>query len=270
MITNQKVKKFWENNPVAAPKLEIKGSYEFFRKFDNRREAANCEPYNFSNRIHAYDQSRGKKILDIGCGNGYVLSQYKKFGAEVYGIDLTKTAIELSQKRFQLCNYQGEFKLTDGDSIPYPDNFFDMVCSMGVLHHIERPERMINEICRVLKPSGTLIMMLYNKNSFRNKIGFRIKKYFGGPKFRNKTIQQIRNMNDGIDCPLVKVYSKNDVELLLSDFHSIRFVVNKLSWNEFFIIPIIGKIMNRLLLNCSESFAAKRWGWNLYIIAKKN
>ncbi len=268
-VANEEVKSFWEQNPVAAPPGEAHGSYSYFRRFDNAREAQDCEPWGFSNAIHGYDRSKGQRILDVGCGNGYVLAQYARHGAHCHGIDLTQKALELSRARFALCGYPGEFKLTDGDSLDYPDATFDIVCSMGVLHHIEDPGPMVNEIRRVLKPGGTLVLMLYNKNSFRDVIGHRLKKHFGSREFRGKSLQKIRNMNDGPDCPLAKTYSKDDARALLHQFSDIRFAVNKLPWREFFVSPRLGDLMSRFLPSCSGSPVAKRWGWNLYVTAKR-
>ena len=73
------VKQFWENNPVAAAGIAAElGTVEYFRAFDAMREEDDCEPYELSERIHGYSSARGLKVLDIGCGNGYVLSQYAR------------------------------------------------------------------------------------------------------------------------------------------------------------------------------------------------
>lgn len=254
---------------VAAKGIgEDWGTYDFFRKFDNARESDICEPYYFSNKIHGYDQSAGKRVLDVGCGNGYVLYHYAKHGAEVHGIDITETAIKLSRQRFKMCGLDGEFEMTDGNSISYPDGYFDIVCSIGVLHHIPDPRPMISEIYRVLKPGGELILMLYHKNSFRNQVMFRIFKYFAS-SCRGKSLQEIRNMNDGSDCPLALVYSKREIEKLLKDFSDIKFTVNKLAYRELFIIRRIGNMVEHLLPSPCESFFARHWGWNLYIKARK-
>ncbi|MCB4755534.1 MAG: class I SAM-dependent methyltransferase [Elusimicrobia bacterium] len=235
-----------------------------------KREAENCEPSSFSNKIHEYDRSEGKMVLDVGCGNGYVLAQYARYGARVFGIDLTEKALQLSQRRFQLSQFKAEFKLTDGKIIPYTDNAFDVICCMGVLHHIANPRPMINEINRVLKSNGQAIFMVYNRASFRNHITFRIRKYIGPKIYRGKDMQQIRNMNDGPDCPLAMVYGKREIERLLKDgFQNLSFLINKLPYEELFIHPTLGYYMARLLPTPSESFFARKWGWNLYVKGNK-
>jgi SAM-dependent methyltransferase len=95
-VSNAEVKAFWEENPVAAEAIAAEpGTPEFFRAFDSMREADDCEPYEFSDFIHRYSTSVGLRVLDVGCGNSYVLRQYANCGAIVAGVDLTQTAIDL-------------------------------------------------------------------------------------------------------------------------------------------------------------------------------
>src|SRR5688500_4008130 len=128
MVTNDEVRAFWERHPVAAALIPAEpGTAEFFREFDVMREADDCEPYAYSNGIHGYEGAAGKRILDVGCGNGYVLSRYAGCGAEVHGIDLTEAAVRLSRRRFELAGLCGEFQRIHDDRVPYPDDYFDIV-----------------------------------------------------------------------------------------------------------------------------------------------
>ncbi len=88
-------RRFWEENPVARGHIGPVADWaDYFKRFDRLREAEDVEPYEFSNLVHGYEQSAGMKILDYGCGNGYVLSKYAANGADVCGIDITESAIE--------------------------------------------------------------------------------------------------------------------------------------------------------------------------------
>src|SRR6185436_8107010 len=188
-----------------------------------------CEPPAVSEAIHGYSTSKGLKVLDIGCGNGYVLFQYARHGAEVTGVDLTRTAVELSRKRFALAGMPGEFLEVDGNSLPFPDACFDIVCSMGVLHHVADPRPMVEQMFRVLKPGGRLIVMLYHRYSWKNLVLLRLRRLFD-PRYRGKTQQQALNMNDGDECPLALVYSRKEAAALFSKFSAIEFSLTQLSW----------------------------------------
>ena len=269
-VTNTQVKAFWEQRPVAAAAIgPPPGSKEFFEAFDRMREAPDCEPYQFSNKIHGYEDSSGLRVLDVGCGNGYVLSRYARHGAEVCGIDLTETAIELSRRRFELEGLPGDFRLTDGDGIPYPEAHFDIACSMGVLHHIEDPRPMIAEMHRVLRPGARLILMLYYRYSWKHLVIHPLKRAFD-PRYRGKTLAEVLNMNDGDNCPLAKVYRKSEVRNLLTRFERIELRQNLLSWKQLFLIPRLGDAMAKVLPACSESGLARVLGWNLYVSADKD
>ena len=268
-VSNEDVRGFWEKNPVAAAGIDAQpGTRAFYEAFDRIREADDCEPYVLSNRIHGYDRSRGLRVLDIGCGNGYVLSRYARHGAEVHGIDLTEAALNLSRRRFELDGLSGTFTRTDGDSIPFPDDHFDVVCSMGVLHHIKDPSPMIAELRRVLKPGGQAILMLYYRNSWKYRVILPLRLVFD-PAYRGKSLQQALNMNDGPDCPLAEVYDRRQVRDLLQGFRDIRFELGQLSWRQLLLVPFLARALAPVLPPCSRTVFARTLGWNLYITARK-
>lgn len=265
----ESVKAFWEQNPVAAEAIaDERGTAAYFQAFDALREGDACEPYAVSEAIHGYSTAQGLKVLDIGCGNGYVLYQYARHGAEVTGVDLTRTAVELSRKRFALGGLFGDFVEVDGNKLPFPDGHFDIVCSMGVLHHISDPRPMVEEIFRVLKPGGRLIVMLYYRYSWKNLILIRMRRVFD-PQFRGKTQQEALNVNDGDACPLALVYSRREAAALFSRFSGIAFNLTQLSWRQLFMLPPLVWFAEKYLPPSSESWPARVMGWNLNIHATK-
>ena len=95
----------------------------------------------------------------------------------------------MSQKRFELANLSGKFLITDGEMLPFNNNFFDIACSMGVLHHIENPQPMIEEMFRVLKPGGKIILMLYYRFSWKSLVIIRLKRFLY-PSYWGKVINR--------------------------------------------------------------------------------
>ncbi len=266
----QDVRHYWNANPVATEGIaEQAGSAEFFSAFDAIREAENCEPYAYSDLIHGYSASQGKRVLDVGCGNGYVLSRYARKGADVTGVDLTAKAIELSRRRFELEGLSGDFEQIDGVHLPYPDNEFDIVCSMGVLHHIPDPGPTVDEIYRVLKPGGKVIIMLYYRYSYNNMVVLPLKRLFDR-RYKGMSHQDALNRNDGAGCPLVMVYSRPEAHKLLHRFKDHDFRLNLLSWRQLFLLPHkAAAIAGRILGSPSDTWLARRLGWNLYVTATK-
>ncbi|MGI8526925.1 MAG: class I SAM-dependent methyltransferase [Pseudolabrys sp.] len=263
------VKAFWDQNPVAAAAIDAdRGTAEYFTAFDALRESEDCEPYAFSDFIHGYSSAAGLKVLDVGCGNGYVLAHYARNGAEVCGVDITPTAVRLSQRRFELAGLNGRFDMIDGQRLPHPDATFDIVCSMGVLHHISNPAPLVDEIHRVLKPGGQLIAMLYHRHSWKNLVLLRLLRYLH-PVYRGKTQQQALNMNDGVDCPLALVYSRREAARLFGRFRDFRFDLNQLTWQQLFIVKPVARLAARLFGSPNRSLPARVLGWSLYIRAVK-
>ncbi len=144
------------------------GTLEYFAYYDRLREAN--EPLPFSSALHEYEAFAGKRVLDIGSGNGYVLSKYAGAGARVQGVDLTRTAIQLCRKRFALTRLRGDFLVGNAERLPFRDEAFDCVCSMGVLHHTPNTERAVSEVFRVLRPGGRVILMFYHRNSLQDPV----------------------------------------------------------------------------------------------------
>ncbi|GAC1341923.1 MAG: hypothetical protein NVS2B9_14050 [Myxococcales bacterium] len=104
-------------------------------------------------------------MLEIGVGAGVDHVQWAKAGAVCHGVDLTEAAIEATRTNLALHNLQSDLKRVDAESLPFPDASFDIVYSWGVIHHSEHPERIVDEIYRVLRPGGKFIGMLYQRHS---------------------------------------------------------------------------------------------------------
>ncbi len=265
------IRAYWDRHPIGDSAIGSRQTaYDYFRSFDNLREAPDVEPYAYSNFIHAYESAAGLRVLDYGCGNGYVLAHYAKHGARVVGVDLTPTAIALSRQRFALSGLKGQFMRVDGARLPLASNVFDIVCSMGVLMCVPDPRPILAELLRVLKPGGKLIVMLYHRNSWRYWVTFRFRRYFGPARYRGKSIQQILNMNDGADNPYNAVYSVSEARHLLRDFERPAFFVNKLGAKELGLwLPVAAPMLSRLLPQRLVDVLARRIGWNLYCHAYK-
>lgn len=92
------------------------------------------------------------KILDIGCGYGFFLSQMKAKGWQTCGIDVSETAISYASNRSL------DVALGTLDNIKYEDNSFDAITLFYVLEHLPDPLKTLHEIRRILKPNGLLLL----------------------------------------------------------------------------------------------------------------
>ncbi|KKQ98459.1 MAG: hypothetical protein UT24_C0004G0082 [Candidatus Woesebacteria bacterium GW2011_GWB1_39_12] len=98
------------------------------------------------------------RLLDIGCGNGnYVVDENRKIISWATGIDVSKKVVERNQ-----C--LDEIVIGNIEKIPFKDNSFDCVSGLWVLEHLENPEKVLDQIYRVLKSKGKFIFVAPNIN----------------------------------------------------------------------------------------------------------
>ncbi|TKK67397.1 class I SAM-dependent methyltransferase [Ilyomonas limi] len=100
---------------------------------------------------------RGKKVLDYCCGRGDLAVYLSQFGAEIYGFDISKNAIEVANFKAAVNNQKIDFKVMDAEKLSYPDSFFDYVIGFEALHHVILYQNVPAEINRILKKDGKAI-----------------------------------------------------------------------------------------------------------------
>jgi SAM-dependent methyltransferase len=106
---------------------------------------------------------KGKLVLDGGCGGGRYSRLAAKHGARVIGVDLS-AAVE---KAAALCADFPNACIVQADllNLSLPDAIFDMVFSIGVLHHTPNPRQAFAQLARRVKPGGRIAVWLYRKNT---------------------------------------------------------------------------------------------------------
>jgi SAM-dependent methyltransferase len=98
-----------------------------------------------------YFKARSGKILDVGCGRGEHMEIFNKMGFDSYGVDIEAVAKEKG--------FKAEVVDLETEKLPYPDNFFDFVMSKSSIEHIRNVYHLTEEMCRVLKPGGKIVIM---------------------------------------------------------------------------------------------------------------
>ena len=165
MQLNEQVRKFWEKVPCGTEKAIVgemsPGTLEWYEQVEEHRYQV--EP--FIHSLAQFTRHHGQVILEVGVGAGTDHLQWARAGARCYGVDMTNAAINTTQERLAMYGFHSNLKQLDAELLPFPDGFFDLVYSWGVIHHSENPERIIAEIYRVLKPNGVFKGMLYGRYS---------------------------------------------------------------------------------------------------------
>ena len=103
------------------------------------------------------------RILDLGCGGGYMLEELSGYNACLFGIDLAIEALRAARTRSIQEGYATTLVRASADALPFADEFFDGIICTDVLVHVPDPRAVISEIARVLKPNGWLHVSAINK-----------------------------------------------------------------------------------------------------------
>jgi len=239
---------------------KIKENYNQIAKEFSRRRSQVWEEVRF-----LFDDyiTPGDKVLDLGCGNGRFFEILKNKGVSYVGVDFSEKLIEIAKKRYlyppQISKKFGragaKFLVADALNLPFPNNYFDKVYAIAILHHIPSKEfrqRFLEEAKRVLKPRGLLILTCWNlwqKPKIRRLIfKFTLKKIFCLSKLDFFDIQ----MNWwGIPSYYFHCFTKREL-------------VKVVKKSGFEIIKT-----GEFLVGIEKKFAPRFPNSNLYIVAKK-
>jgi SAM-dependent methyltransferase len=171
------IHEFWESHPcgdelVGGLTKAFEDDYAtFFDAYDKAR-------YELESHIPAcLDalQLDGKKVLEIGLGQGAESEQLIRRGAQWTGLDLTAESVARVTTRMAIRDLPYD-AIWQGSTIDIPaaNGTFDLVFSHGVLHHVPNIHAAQSEIHRVLRPNGTLVVMLYARRSLNYDVSIRI------------------------------------------------------------------------------------------------
>ncbi len=112
----------------------------------------------------------GREVLDVACGEGYGSAHLARHATHVTGADIDSAAVLHARARYSaIANL--EFRQADCAALPFPDGSFDAVVSFETLEHIEAQEPFLDEIRRVLRAEGILILSCPNKAEYSDRLG---------------------------------------------------------------------------------------------------
>jgi SAM-dependent methyltransferase len=288
----ERVRAFWQANPCGVKFADAEpGTRAFYERVEEHRYRTEWHIPEAAD----FEGARGKRVLEIGCGLGTDGARFARAGADYTGVDLTEAAVELARRRFDLFDLKGKFQTADAEQLSFPDASFDLVYSHGVLHHTPDAERAVGEIHRVLVPGGRAVVMLYHRDSYNYRVNIGVLRRAGARLLKRETgirlahkltgepLENLReharrlrsdadsylkadeflNQNtDGAGNPLARVYSRGEARELFRDFEQVElrtYFLHK-RW-----MPVVGRLLPRPL----ESRLASRWGWHLWIYARK-
>lgn len=99
----------------------------------------------------------GRRCLEVGCGRGSLSAYFSDHGYQCSLLDLSETVIGIAKSIFKKNALSGSFYVGDVHELPFEDNSFDLVFSIGLLEHIEDNTKCIREQMRILDDGGLFI-----------------------------------------------------------------------------------------------------------------
>jgi ubiquinone/menaquinone biosynthesis C-methylase UbiE len=227
------------------------GTAGFFTDLDDYR----FDKLRYLPKLVDFNGYRGKTILEAGCGIGLDLLRFARGGAQVIGVDLAKTAIDLAGKNFSLHGTRGEFFVMNAEALEFEDNSFDVVYAHGVLQYTADAGKMAAELHRVLKPGGEAIAMVYNRISWLNALS---------------KVMKVELEHE--DAPVLNKYAIAEFQKMLAPFAQVRIVPER-----FPVASKLHKGWKAMVYNgmfvpaftVLPRFLVRPWGWHLMAFCSK-
>jgi ubiquinone/menaquinone biosynthesis C-methylase UbiE len=254
--------------------IEI-GSREFFEQADQIFYQWNMPLHTaagYFGKIFDYEKYCGKRVLEVGCGMGCMAMNWAKHGALVTAVDLNPIAVQQTRKRFDVYGLSGNIQEADGEHLPFADNTFDYGYSWGVLHHSPDTKTSIEHIRRVVKPGAEVGVMLYHRNSFLYKLTVEyLEGYLHLENDFLSPLQLASRYGDGAQAegnPHTWPVTKEEVrEVLFGGFENVN--VRVLGTDIDYILDAWLPKLSRIMPKPMVKTLARRWGWSLWIMARK-
>ncbi|PIP53115.1 SAM-dependent methyltransferase [Candidatus Beckwithbacteria bacterium CG23_combo_of_CG06-09_8_20_14_all_34_8] len=155
------------------------------------------------------------RILDLGCGTGACTWFIAREGFSTYGIDGSKTAIEINRNRLDLENLKAELIVNDIAHMPWQNDYFDAVIDVDCLqcNNCKDSQIIIDEIYRVLKPKGKHFSITAKRGCWGDKTGTIIDNY------------TYKNVTEGpfSDMGTIRFSTKSNIKKMYQKFYNLSF-----------------------------------------------
>ena len=135
--------------------------YHYVRLMDMIRGGREDDPAQYRAVFDALGVEDGGRVLDVGCGTGgaarALAARFPGVGS-VIGLDKSETMVAEARARTGAGDGRVEFRVADAHDLPFPDASFDVAYALRVFEIVGEPRRALEEMARVLRPGGHLVV----------------------------------------------------------------------------------------------------------------
>jgi 2-polyprenyl-6-hydroxyphenyl methylase / 3-demethylubiquinone-9 3-methyltransferase len=147
---------------------------EIFHQLGERWYTATDDPISFLraegrarnpwiiSEIKKHHPGKEIRVLDIGCGAGFLANDLALHGFNTTGLDTSEPALDVARRHDTTGTV--DYRVGDAYRMEFADGSFDAACAMDFLEHVEKPSLIVCEVSRVLKPGGQFFFYTFNRN----------------------------------------------------------------------------------------------------------
>jgi SAM-dependent methyltransferase len=126
----------------------------------------------------------GGRVLDVGCGTGFLLEALAGRGYSVIGVDLSPESVALAQERLERIGAADRLEARVGSAYEPPEGPFDLIALTDVLEHLEDPRACLRALRAVMAPDGLLVISTPNRRSLPGARRFAAERLPGGGRIK--------------------------------------------------------------------------------------
>jgi 2-polyprenyl-3-methyl-5-hydroxy-6-metoxy-1,4-benzoquinol methylase len=206
----KRVQDYWDSRPcnLFHSKAEV-GTKQYFDEVEKRKYFVEPHIAPFAK----FEQWKGKKVLEIGCGLGTESINFARAGAELSIVELSQRSLDLCKKRFEVFGLKANFYQGNAEKleeiIPKEDlGTFDLIWSFGVIHHTPHPQNVVEGMKKFLKKDGEVRIMVYSKISYKL---FWLMNHTKTWDFSQVDAMMSKYSEAQVGCPVTYTYSFDEV-----------------------------------------------------------
>ena len=183
------------------------------------------------------------------------LARFARGGAIVTGVDVASSAIDLARANFEQQGLNAEFRVANGEELPFADASFDLVYAHGVVQYTADPRKLVSECCRVLKPGGQAVFQVYNRLSWLNALS---------------KVMNVKLEHD--DAPVLLKFSIGEFRRLLTGFDQVQIIPERFPVKSRLHGGWKGALYNGAFVGTFNRLPrplVRRFGWHLLAFCRK-